>query len=550
MSTAQVPEEPESILPLAVPGTASLAGVEAPPRGPVFGSRLAVATDHPTASLVAMNVLQSGGNAVDAAIAAAAVNVVTKPHRTQLGGDAFALIWHRRDDTVECLNAGGRASNNATPARFEDGVPSRGPRASTVPGLVDSWIELHRRHGSRPLEELLEPAIELADRGFPISMRLAGAMGMVASGTAGISDPVARDVFLASGQRAYREGQTFRQTDLAETLRRIGRDGRDGFYAGATGKAITDAMAASGGLLDRTDLAQPTAHWHDPQTTSYAGCTVYEQALPSQGIILLEALNIVEQFPLSEWGPTSPDSVHVMMEATQLAFADIRRYAADPAVESVPAERLCSKEHAEARAAEIDLSRTKRHGPAALPSDTTSFVVADEQTVVSYIQSVYWPWGSGFVIPGTGILMNNRMRGFHTDPNSPNRVAPGKRAVHTLNTFLVLRDGGLVVGGGTPGGDFQVQTNLQTIVGVLDWALDLQSAIDAPRWVSLGDGRVAMEARFPETAAQELEARGHTVERMAAWEGTMARSQVIASTAAGGWAVASDLRGEGIALAL
>ena len=535
---------------MAVPGTASRPGVEAPNRGPVYGARFAIATDQPAASLVGMNVLQRGSNAVDAAIATAAVNVVTKPHRTQLGGDAFALVWHRRAGTVEGLNAGGRASHRATPDQFAGGIPSRGARASTVPGLVDSWIELHRRHGSRPLQELLEPAIELAERGFPVSLRLAGAMTMLAGGAEGAAQAAARELFLTKDGRPYREGETFRQPQLAETLRAIAQEGREGFYAGSVGRAIAQAMAASGGLIDEEDLAEPTAHWQEPHTTSYAGCTVYEQALPSQGIILLEALNIVEQFPLAEWDPTSADAIHVMVEATRLAFADVRRYGADPARQPVPVERLLSKEHAKARAAEIDLARAREHGPAPLRTDTTSFVVADEETAVSYIQSVYAPWGSRFAIPGTGVLMNNRMRGFHSDPQSPNRVAPGQRAVHTLNTFLVVRDGQLLVGGGTPGGDFQVQTNLQTILGVLDWGLDLQSAIDAPRWVGLANGRIAMERRFPPAVADELRARGHIVQLAAAWEGTMARSQVIASRAEGGWAVASDLRGEGVALAL
>lgn len=550
MATPYESETSGFSLPLAVPGTASLPDIEAPRRGPVYGARLAVAADHPAASLVGMDILQRGGNAADAAIAVAAVNVVTKPHRTQLGGDAFALVWRRRASSVECLNAGGRAPARATPDQFAAGIPDRGARASTVPGLVDSWIELHQRHGSRRISELLEPAIGLAEGGVPVSMRLAGAMTMLAGGLGGGASSVAKEAFLVDGERPYREGELFRQPELAQTLRSIAQDGRDGFYGGSVGRAIADAMAAAGGLIDEGDLAQPTAHWHEPLSTSYAGCTVYEQALPSQGLILLEALNIVEQFPLADWGLVSADAVHVMVEATRLAFADIRRYAADPAFEAVPIERLLSKEHAQARAGKIDLTRSREHGPAPAPSDTTSFVVADDDMAVSYIQSVYWPWGSGFVVPGTGILMNNRMRGFHTDPQSPNVVAPRKRTVHTLNTFLALRDGQLIVGGGTPGGDFQVQTNLQTIVGVLDSGLDLQSAIDAPRWVSLASGRIAMESRFPESVSRELEARGHGVQLVAAWEATLARSQVIASRAEGGWAVASDFRGEGVALAV
>ncbi|MDP3767436.1 MAG: gamma-glutamyltransferase, partial [Dehalococcoidia bacterium] len=334
------------------------ADIDAPFRGPTYGARSVIATDHPAASLAAINALQRGGNAVDATIAAAAVNVVVKPQRTHLGGDAFALIWQRRTGAVECLNAGGRAPHRATPEQFGDRIPNHGPRASTVPGMVDSLVELHERHGSLPLPELLEPAIELADRGFPVSTRLAVSMQTLAR--ADFPDDTTRQVFLAGAGRPYREGELFRQPDLAETLRRIATDGRAGFYGGETGAAISEAMSAGGGLIDEEDLAEPTALWHEPLSIAYRGCTVYEQALPSQGIILLEALNIVEQFPLAGWGPGSAEAAHVMIEATRQAFADARRYAADPLVEQVPVDRLLSKEHARARAAEIDVHRTKQ----------------------------------------------------------------------------------------------------------------------------------------------------------------------------------------------
>ena len=542
-------QEQRFVLPLAVPGTATDRDIVAPSRGPAYGAHRAIAAEHPAASLAGMTVLQRGGSAIDAAIAASAVSVVVKPYWTQLGGDAFALVWHRGTNTVECLNAGGRASRNATLDRFPDGIPARGALASTVPGLVDAWSELHKRHGRRPLDELLAPAIALAEDGFPVSKRLAGATTMLADGAQRIDDATTRRTFLRSGERPYNEGDTFRQPDLAGTLRAIASGGRDGFYGGRVGRAIAGAMRAAGGLIDEDDLAAPAALWHEPLTTTYRGCTVYEQALPSQGMILLEALNIVEQFSLGDDVLSSADAVHLLVEATRLAFADARRYAADPLVEAVPVATLLSKEHAARRAAEIDLAQAKRHTAAVVPCDTTSFVVADEELAVAFIQSVFWPWGSGFTVPGTGILMNNRMTGFSTDPGHPNRVAPGKRTVHTLNQFLAVKDGELIVGGGTPGGDYQVQTNLQTIAGVIDFSLDIQAAIDAPKWATLGNNDLAIEARFPDETLRELESRGHGIRRLAAWDAALARSQVVASVSGGGWAVASDLRGEGAALA-
>ncbi len=534
------------VTPGASESTGRRAGVQAPQRGPVFGSRYAIAAEHPASALAGMNVLQRGGNAVDAAIAASAVNVIVKPYATHLGGDAFVLVWHRKSNSVECLNAGGLAPQRATLGEFPNGIPALGPRASTVPGLVDAWCELHARHGSRPLSELLAPAIELADGGFPVSLHLATMTAALAASNPGAE--IAR-LFLRDG-KLYRPGATLRQPELANTLRAIAADGRDGFYSGRTGRAICDAMSQDGGLIDGEDLASASgglARWHEPVATSYHGCTVYEQAPPSQGIILLEALNIVEQFPLSDWG-LSADSAHVMIEAIKLAFEDTRRYLADPTVEDVPIDMLLSKEHAAKRAQEIDLSRARG---VAVPAggDTTSFVVAHEDTAVCFIQSIFAAWGSGFAIPGTGVLMNNRLTGFNTEPSHPNRLAPGKRTVHTLNNFLVVRDGELVVGGGTPGANFQVQCNLQTVAAAVDWRLDVHSAINAPRWAVQNDGAVAIESRFPAEIIDELASRGHRVRRVSAWETAIARSQVIASISDGGWAVSSDLRSEGLALA-
>ncbi len=534
---------------MPVPGSKSLTGIEAPQRGPVFASRLAVASDHPISSLVAMQIMQRGGNAADAAVAVSAVNVVTKPHQTQLGGDAFSLVWRRQHNTVDCLNAGGLAPKLAQPDQFRDGIPNAGPSSSTVPGLVDAWIELNITYGTMSIEKLLQPAIGLAQDGFPVSQRLSGAMTMLPE-LHGAFGAALRSVFLKNGKTPYASGEMLRQPELAETLRRVADEGREGFYEGQIGASIAKAMTEEGGLIGEADLKEQTAHWHDPLVTSYRDCRVYEQALPSQGIILLEALNIVEQFPLAEWGLASADAIHVMAEAAKLAFADSGRYAADAAVESVPAEQMLSKEFARKRAAEIDLGKARQPEPALIKTDTTEFVVGDEELAIAFIQSVFSSWGSGFMIPETGILMNNRLFGFSNDPSSPNRIQPGKRTIHTLNTFMAIRDDQLVLGGGTPGGDYQVQANLQTLVGALDWQLDLQAALDMPRWAMLGEGNLAMESRFSAAVSDDLAARGHQIDLGAAWDGNLARSQVIASLPEGGWVVASDLRGEGVALGI
>ena len=536
-------------LPGAAPGSGNLPWVEAPRRGPIWATRFAVATDHQLASQAAMSILLRGGNAADATIAASAVNCVTKPFATHLGGDAFLLVWRRRTNTVTCLNAGGRAPLAATLERFGGSVPALGAASATIPGLVDAWMQLHQTFGTLPLDILLAPAIEYAEHGFPVSTRLHDAMTLLPSFT-GAETAELRRIYLTDAGRPYAEGELLRQPDLAATLRLLVAEvERHGFYEGPTGDAIVKAVSAHGGVISQADLLEPAAHWHDPIMSTYRGCDVYEQAPPSQGIILLEALNILEHFPLADWGAANPDSAHAMIEATRLSFADRERYWADPlAVEGVPVEQLLSKEHARRRAQDIDLARAGTPMPAVLNTDTTEFVVGDDDMAVAFIQSVFAVWGSRFVVPGTGVLMNNRLAGFSADPAHPNRLEPGKRTVHTLNTFFALRDGELVIGGGTPGADFQVQSNLQTIVGALDWGLDLQSAIDAPRWLSLAGGLVAIERRYPAETIAELARRGHAVHTIPAWDTTVSRSQVIASRPGGGWAVASDLRGEGVAL--
>jgi len=531
----------------SLPGAESIDGVWAPNRGPVYGKRYAVATDQPLASMTAMEVLQKGGNAADAVIAASAVNIVTKPYFTQLGGDAFSLIWRRSDSTVDALNAGGRAPRQATPERYAGGMPTRGPLTNTIPSVVDALLEMHTRYATLSIDTLLAPAIRLCEEGFAVPMRLSGAMQRLDRLQGRDFDEVKR-VFLKDG-KPYAPGEVLRQPELAATFRRIVDGGREGFYDGETADLITKAMADFGGLIEKKDLDQEQAHWQDPILTTFAGCDVYEQPLPSQGIILLMALNIVENFPLTEWGVGSPDALHVMIEATRLAFADSRRYSADPDFEDVPVEELLSKQFGRRRAAEIDLKRAKMPVAASLGSDTTEFVVGDPDMAIAFIQTVFSGWGSGFMVPGTGILMTDRMRGFSLEPGAANRLLPGKRTVHTLNTFFALRDGEVVLAGGTRGADFQVQNNLQTLVGYLCWGLDPQQTLDMPRFVTFRDS-IAIESRFPEAVLADLEARGHKLIRLAHWDAALVTSQVIAGQPGGGWSVASDLRGDGVALAI
>ena len=529
-------------------GAISVEGVWAPSRGPVYGMKYAVATDQPLASMQAMEAMRKGGNAADAIIAASAVNLVTKPYFNQLGGDAFSLIWRRSDGSVDALNAGGRAPAAATRERFPDGIPGAGVMTNTIPSVVDGILELHTRYATLSIDTLFAPAIRIAEEGFAVPMRLSGAMHGLTSLKGREFDEIKR-VFLKDGE-PYAPGEVLRQPELAKALQRIVDGGREGFYDGETAELITKAMSDFGGLLTQADLREGQAHWQDPLSTTFAGCTVYEQPLPSQGIILLLALNIVENFPLADWGLASPDALHVMVEATRLAFADSRRYSADPDFETIPLEELLSKEHGKRQAARIDMKQAQQPVASSFGSDTTEFVAGDADMAIAFIQTVFSGWGSKFMIPGAGILMTDRMRGFSLDATAANRLVPGKRTVHTLNTFVALReDGSVALAGGTPGRDFQVQNNLQTLVGFLLWGLDAEQAVDMPRFVTFGE-KLALEGRFPDAVFDDLISRGHDVIRLAHWDGGVARSQVITGLPNGGWGVASDLRGDGVALAV
>jgi gamma-glutamyltranspeptidase/glutathione hydrolase len=529
-------------------GAESMEGVWAPSRGPVYGMKYAVAIDQPLASMQAMEVMRKGGNAADAIIAASAINLVTKPYFTQLGGDAFSLVWRRADSSVDAMNAGGRAPKAATPDRFPDGIPEAGVLTNTVPSVVDGILEMHTRYATLSIDTLLAPAIQLCEDGFAVPMRFSGAMHSLLRLRGREFDEIKR-VYLKDGE-PYAPGDVLRLPELGKTLQRIVDGGREGFYEGETAALITKAMADFGGLVAQEDLREEQAVWGDPISTSFAGCIVFEQPLPSQGIILLLALNIVEHFPLADWGPASPDALHVMVEATRLAFADSRRYSADPDFEAIPLEELLSKQHGKKQAARIDMKRAQQPVAASFGSDTTEFVAADQEMAIAFIQTVFSGWGSKFMIPGAGILMTDRMRGFSLDPSAANRLVPGKRTVHTLNTFIALReDGSVALAGGTPGRDYQVQNNLQTLVGHLVWGLDPQQAIDMPRFVTHGD-KLALEGRFPNSVFDDLASRGHDMVRLAGWDGAVARSQVITGLPNGGWGAASDLRGDGVALAV
>lgn len=487
---------------------------------------LACSTNNYT-SLVGLRILESGGNAVDAAIAMAAVHVVVNPFVGHLGGDTFMLIYDAKSGNVVALNASGPAPSGANIDFFRkvNGIPEKGPLSASIPGTVDGWAMAHDRFGNRPFGELLEPAIRLARDGFVVSASLARHFARSTGVFARF--PSTAKVFLPNG-KPPRAGEVLCQGDLAQTLETIAREGRDAFYTGALAANIANQVQQSGGLFSEDDLGQYHAEWKAPVKGTYRGFTVYEQPLASQGMLLLQMLNIVENASLSDMPVDGSEALHHMLEAKKLAFADRDRYYGDPRFTDVPIIKLLDKAYAAEQFRRIDPAQAM-----VLPSsgskhvsDTDYFCVADEDgNAVSYIHSLF-P-GSGFVIEGTGIMLNSRMTSFTLEPSHPNHVAPGKHPLHTLNSYMVMEDGKLCLVGGSTAGDLQVQFNLQFLSRLIDGNMQLHQAYDAPRWgVRTGDA-VQIEERNNGDTLDGLVQRGHQVVPLGPW-GHTGRAHAIA----------------------
>ncbi|MHB8578216.1 MAG: gamma-glutamyltransferase, partial [Dehalococcoidia bacterium] len=501
----------------------------APRQGPIMGRSMMVASAHPTASEAGLSVLRAGGNAVDAAVCVSWLQTVLKPTRTQVGGDLFYLIYSADTGEVTAINGSGAAPSGATPAAYAGGIPERGIRSVTVPGFVDGVLTAHAGFGSRPMAELMAPAIELARDGFPVSVRLSDLIQQFAP-LLRQCDATAR-VFLPGGA-VPRPGQVLRQTDLARTLAAIQAGGREAFYGDDFERALVKTCREQGGHFAPGDLAPHRTEVKPPVSAGYRGYTVYEQPPVSQGYILLEELGILEGFDLAGRSPNDPDVIHLMVEAKKLAFADSLRYGGDPERSGFAVDDLLDPEFLARRRAAIDPHRAA-DAPAAgalaqKVTDTTAFAVVDARgNAVAAIQSVFQPWGSGVVVEGTGVLLNNRLTGFSLEPGHANVLEPGKRPVHTLNQYLVVKDEKVVLVGGTPGGQQQVQTNMQILSAVLDAGYDVQAANDLPRWGHSGGLDLTLESRYDESVYVGLKQRGHHVRRAGAWDGLMGRVTLI-----------------------
>lgn len=525
----------------------------------IMGRRGAVASNHPLATQAGLLALQAGGSAVDAAVAVAATLSVVEPFMSGLGGDGFYHVYERDTGTALVWNGTGPAPQAATPERYAAGIPISGPLAVSVPGSVGAWGAMHARLGRRPWGSLFEAAIHYARDGFGATRayrHFAGEQAAVLR-----ADPRSARTFLPGGD-APPLGARIVQPELARTLAHLAAEGAEGFYRGDLARALARGLEEVGTLVTADDLAAFRPEAQVPIAIGYRGYTVRQAPPNSMGWVLLQELGIVEHFDLAAMGPLSPDLVHTLVEAKKLAFADRERWSGDPRILPVPLDELLAPAYLARRAAAIDPKRAAPPPPASHgPGDTTYFCVVDGQgNAVSGIQSLNSAFGSGVIAGETGVLLNNRMAPWHLAPGHPNRLAPGRRVRHTMNPPMVFRDGELWAVLGTPGGDYQVQVNLQVLTAMIDLGYDPQQAAEMPRWSSTQPGQEAnwphdcpdalnLEARFPEDTRAELAARGHPVVVLGALDGPCSVEIIRRDAASGMLMAGSDPRRDGWALA-
>ena len=523
-------------------------------RSTVYAPSGAVATSQPLASAAGLEVLRQGGNAIDAAVAAAAVLSVTEPHMTGIGGDMFAIVWLAREQRLVALNASGRAGSLMTretlQARGFRAGSQQGVMSVTVPGALAGWDLLLRTHGKRTLAQALQPAIAYAREGFPVSP-------IIASQWANETDFLRRDAGAAAtylpGGTAPKAGDWFRNPDYARTLQMIADSGVGSFYGGALGQRIVAHLTSLNGFITLDDLKKSAPNWVTPISVPFQGYRVWELPPSNQGIAALEMLRILETYDLKAMGHNSAAYLHHLIEAKKLAYADLDRFVGDADHLDMPAERMLTDEFIAERRRHMNVTRAQERvdpGPLRTQSETIYLAVADaDGNMVSFINSIYDYFGSGIVVPGTGFALHNRGAGFTLAPGLPNSVAPGKRPFHTLIPGFVTR----TVNGrdeaymafGLMGGGVQAQGHVQFLLNHFVFGMDLQASIDAPRFRHYNGLRVALEPPIGDAARAGLTSMGHVLieQPTIAFGGAQAIVKLPRGFAAG-----SDPRKDGMAV--
>ena len=517
-------------------------------RGIVYAKKGGAAASQPLAVSAALHILETGGSFIDAGIALSAVISVVEPGASGLGGDLFLVTHHAQSKTNLAFNGSGEAPHGANRDAFGTEIPLHGYKAATVPGVVSGWYAAHELYGKLPMEQILAPALAYADKGFPANE---GFIGRIAYHLKQFPET---DLFKSLGIPAdIKLGDLVTNKDMAWVLKEIIKGGRDAFYSGSIADKI---ISGTDRWFNASDLQAHTTRVSAPLSIKYRDFEVHGNPPPTQGMILMEQLLIAGSFDKSSI--SDADWIHMQVEAKKIAFTDRNSIISDPEVTPVDVQSILNSTHIARKAQSIDLARAdnKNISPSE-GSDTTYFLVADaDGNAVSWIQSVFHGFGASWVVPGTGMILNNRLTGFNLDPYSPNFIAPGKRPAHTLQAFTITKpDGSLKYVGGTPGANVQVQTNFQLVTGLIDEGMSVQQVAEAPRWMHLSDpstsavneqvkGVLSIESRFGEEIINDLRSRGHDVVVLGEY-GHASSVQVLEVLPNGTLAFGSDPRSEG-----
>ena len=495
-------------------------------RSEVIGQNGMVATSHPLATQIGLDILKQGGTAVDAAIAANIALGLMEPTGNGIGGDLFAIIWDAQSNKLHGLNASGPAPMNLSIDYFEQQglkkIPAYGPLPVTVPGAVDGWVKLHEKFGKLKFKSLFEPTIEYAEKGFPITETIAYYLDK--SQKRFENYPNFSEVWIKNG-RMPKKGEIFKNPQLANTLRIIAEKGRAGFYEGEIAQTMANFVQAQGGFLTYDDLAGFHSEWTQPVSSNYRGYDVWELPPNGQGIAALQILNILENYDLKKMGLFSSEYIHLFTEAKKIVFADRAKFYADPNFSNIPVNELISKSYAKERAKLINLDKASKANDAGILEigDTVYLTVADKfGNMVSLIQSNYRGMGSGMMPTGLGFMLQDRGELFSLDKNHKNALEGGKRPFHTIIPAFVTKDGKPFISFGVMGGATQPQAHAQIIINMIDFGLNLQEAGDAPRIVHSGSsqptgevmtdgGSLSIESGFGKQIEQELSNKGHTI---------------------------------------
>lgn len=517
-------------------------------RSEVLARHGMIATSQPLASAAGLRVMMEGGNAFDAAVTAAAVLSVVEPMMTGPGGDVFALVWSAKDQRLYGLNSSGPAGSKATIKYFQkkglDEIPLEGLEPVSVPGAVEGWNQLLQRFGTLSLGQALRPAIDYAGNGYPVSPVVAAEWKR---GEAKLRrHPTSRAVWLVD-DRAPRVGEVFKNPKLAQTYRRLSQN-PDALYRGDLAQEIADFIEKNGGLVTLKDLHNFHAEWVEPISTTYRGYQVFELPPNGQGIAALEMLNILEGFDLSKYRHNSGDYLHLLVEAKRLAFADLYHLVADPNYARVPVKQMLSKEYAAKRRALINPEKANPEVESGISwsGDTVYLTAADgDGNMVSFINSIFYQWGSGVVAGNTGITLQNRGALFSLNPDHPNHLEPGKRPFHTIIPAMVLKDGKPWLSFGVMGGPMQPQGHVQVLCNLIDFGMNLQQAGESPRFYH-NNGVLALEYGIGADARLSLLDKGH---RLVDVEGSFGGFQgILRDPATGAYTAGSDPRKDGLAI--